>query len=105
MLELSDQNFEQEVLEADLPVFVDFYASWCPPCKMAAPVIEELAGEYQETVKFGKLDIDKGKETASKYGIMSVPTIVVFKGGEEVERLVGFPGKKGYKKLIEHVIK
>jgi len=104
MLELTDKNFTKEVIESDLPVFVDFTALWCGPCQMATPVIEELAKDYEGKVKVGKIDIDQNKETAIKYGVMSIPTVVMFKAGEEVKRLVGFPGKTGYKELIESIL-
>lgn len=104
MLDLTDKNFESEVLKSDLPVLVDFSAVWCGPCQMAEPVIEELAKEFEGKIRFGKVDIDQAQELASKYGVMSVPTVVIFKGGEEIKRLVGFPGKDGYQKMIEEVL-
>lgn len=104
VVELDDKNFEGEVLRADGLVMVDFWALWCGPCKMAAPIIEELAGEYEGKVKIGKLDVDESGETASKYGVMSIPTVVMFKDGEEVDRLVGFKGKGGYEEMIKKQI-
>lgn len=104
MTEFNDQNFESEVLKSSLPVFVDFTAVWCGPCQMAAPVIKELAQGYEGKIKIGKLDIDQNKETASKYAVMSVPTVIIFKDGKEVKRLVGFPGKEGYQELIKEVV-
>ena len=105
MTEFTDKNFKKEVLESDLPVMVDFFATWCGPCQMAAPVIEELAKEYEGKVKIGKLDVDQHKNSAAKYGVMSIPTVVIFKKGEEAKRLVGFPGKAGYEELIKEVLK
>lgn len=105
MLEITDQNFKKEVLEADLPVLVDFSAIWCGPCQMAGPVIEELAEEYEGKLKVGKLDVDANSETAAKYKVMSMPTVVMFKKGKEVKRTVGFPGRAGYKELIEEILK
>lgn len=101
---LTDQNFDKEVLKADLPVFVEAYADWCAPCRMAGPVIEELAKEYEGKIKVGKLDVDENPKMAQKYGVMSIPTVVIFKEGKEVKRQVGFPGREGYKKLIEEAI-
>lgn len=101
---LTDKNFEEEVLKAKLPVMVDAFTDWCAPCKMAAPVIEKLTREYDGKLKVGKLDVDKNPETAQKYGVMSIPTVIFFKDGKEVSREVGFPGKAGYEKLIKEVI-
>ena len=99
----TDENFEKEVIEASKtkPVLVDFFAEWCGPCKMAAPVLEELAGEYKDKVVVGKLDVDQNQETASKLGVMSIPTIIMFKDGKEVDRKVGFAGKAGYEEMIK----
>lgn len=104
MLTLTDQNFPKEVLEAELPVFVEFGAPWCGPCQMAEPVIEELAKEYERKIKFGKINVDENSQTAQKFGIMSIPTVLIFKNGQEVKREVGFEGKEGYKKLLEEVL-
>jgi len=103
MITLTDRNFEEEVLKTDLLVFVYFWAPWCPPCKIAGPVIEELAKEYEEKIEIGKLNVDESPKMAQKYGIMSIPTVVVFKKGEEVKKQIGFPGKAGYEKLIKEV--
>ena len=104
LVELTDQNFEKEALRAKMPVLVDFYGDWCMPCKMASPVIEELAQEYKGKIKVGKLDVDKNSKTAQKYGVMSIPTVIIFQGGKEVKKQIGFPGKEGYKKLIEEIV-
>lgn len=103
-LTLTDQNFEEEILKSPVPVMVDFWGDWCFPCKMAAPVIEELSKKYDGKLKVGKLDVDKNQKTAQKYGVMSIPTVIFFKEGKEVKREVGFPGKAGYEKLIKEVI-
>ncbi|MFH1305145.1 MAG: thioredoxin, partial [Candidatus Omnitrophota bacterium] len=79
----------KEVLESDLPVLVDFWAEWCGPCRMLAPVIEKMSREYEGRLKVCKLDVDTGQQTASGYGVMNIPTLLVFKGGEEVARIVG----------------
>jgi len=104
MLNFTNDNFKEQVLEADLPVLVDFFAVWCGPCQTAGPVIEELAKEYEGKIKVGKLDIDENRQTAADHNVMSVPTVAVFKKGKEVKRLVGFPGKEGYKQLIDGVL-
>ena len=85
-------TFEADVLQAGEPVVVDFYAAWCHPCHMMAPVIEQLASEYAGKVKIGKLDVDANQEIAIRYGVMGIPTLGLFSGGKMVDRLVGFPG-------------
>ncbi len=100
----NDKDFEEKVIKSDLPVFVDFFAEWCGPCKMAAPVIEELAGEYKDKMVIGKLDVDQNQEIAGKYGVMSIPTVIVFKDGKEVDRKSGFAGKAGYEEMINKQI-
>ena len=98
LIEFTDANFESEVLKSGQPVLVDFWAPWCGPCRQLTPVIEELAGEYAGTIKVGKLNIDDSPSTASTYDVMSIPTVIVFKGGEAVSRIVG-PGYQAKKKL------
>ncbi len=105
MEELNDGNFEEEVLRADLPVLVDFWAPWCGPCKTAGPIINELSEEYKGKIKVGKMNVDENPQTPQKYMVMSIPTMILFKSGEEVKRQVGFPGKEGYIKLLEEVLK
>jgi thioredoxin 1 len=105
MIELTDQNFEQEVLQSRIPVLVDFHADWCGPCRMVGPVIEELAKEYEGKIKFAKLNVDENSQTPGKYGIMSIPTVMVFKDGKEVGRRIGFEGKQGYEELIKKISK
>jgi len=104
LVKLTDQNFEKEVLKADSPVLVDFWAPWCQPCLVANPVIEELAKEYKGKMKAGKLNIDENPKMAQRYGVMSIPTVIIFKEGKEIKKQIGFPGKEGYKKLIEETI-
>jgi len=99
----TDANFDTEVLKSDLPVLVDAWASWCGPCLMLAPIIEELAKELEGKVKVGKMNVDENPETPSKFGIMSIPTVILFKEGKEVGRQVGFGGKEVYLKLLEEV--
>lgn len=101
---VTDQDFEKVVLASGIPVLVDFYAEWCGPCKMAAPIIDELADEYKDKALLVKLDVDHNQETAGKYGVMSIPTMIVFKDGKEVERKVGFGGRGGVETLIKSVL-
>ncbi len=89
VLEVSDANFQSEVLESDLPVIVDFWAAWCGPCRMVGPLVEEIATDYKGQVKVAKLNVDENRETASKYGIMSIPTILMFKKGSVAKQVVG----------------
>lgn len=86
---VTDANFDIEVLKSDLPVLVDFWAAWCGPCRMVAPLIEELAGEYSGKVKFAKLDVDANPQKASQFNIRSIPNMIVFKGGRPVDSIIG----------------
>ena len=104
VLKLTEKNFEAEVLKTKEPVFVDFHAAWCGPCQIAAPVVEELAKEYQGKVKVVKIDVDENQALAQKFGVMSIPTVIVFKEGKEIKRLIGFPGKAGYEELLKGVL-
>ncbi len=103
-IELTDANFESEVLKSDLPVLVDFWAVWCGPCRMVAPVVEEIAVEYQGKLKVGKLDVDNNRMTAVKFGIRSIPTLLLFKNGEVVDSIVGaLPKAQLVNKISKHV--
>ncbi len=102
--DVSDNEWDAEVLSSDTPVLVDFWAPWCGPCKMVAPVVDELAEEYDGKVKFVKLNTDDNIETATKYGIRSIPTLMVSKGGEAVEQVVGFRPKSELKKSLEKAL-
>lgn len=88
-IEITDGNFEQEVLKSNLPVLIDFWADWCGPCKMVAPIVEEVAKEYDGKLKVGKLDVDKNPQVSMKYGIRSIPTLLVFQDGRVVEQIIG----------------
>lgn len=100
----TDQNFQQDVLKNETPVVVDFWAPWCGPCKMVSPIIEELAKDYKGKVVVGKMNVDENPEVAGTYGVMSIPTVMVFKGGKPVQSLVGAQGKQTYKQEIEKVL-
>ena len=101
---VTDSDFEQEVLESDTPVLVDFWAEWCAPCKMVAPVLDDLAIEYDGKIKFTKVDVDTNPETAMKYGIRSIPTLLVFKGGSPVDQVVGAVPKAVIKKRLDSAL-
>ena len=98
----TDANFEAEVLNSDVPTLVDFWAPWCGPCQMMGPIIEELAGEYEDTkVKIGKINVDDSQAMTGKYEVMSVPTFLMFKGGKVVDRMVGGVTKEKLKEMVE----
>ena len=99
--EFNDQNFDAEVLQSETPVVVDFWAPWCGPCRALAPVIGELAEENAGSVKVGKLDTDQSPQTAVKYGIQSIPTIIVFKNGEAVQKAMGVQPKSKLQEMID----
>lgn len=103
MLVLSDSNFESEVLKSELPVLADFFATWCGPCQMQGPIVEELAKELEGKVKVVKVDVDQAQQTSQKYGVMSVPTLILFKSGQVVKQLTGFRGKEDLLKEISGV--
>lgn len=101
---ITDQEFEEKVLKSDIPVLVDFWATWCGPCKLAEPVLEELSETYKDNVHIVKIDVDKNQQYSGKYGVMSIPTTILFKGGEEIGRQIGFSGKQAFENLIKKVI-
>jgi len=100
----TDDTFEGEVLKCQPPVLVDFWAEWCTPCHMLAPTIDELAKEYEGKVKFGKMNVDENIKTPSTFGIMSLPTVVVFKGGKPMGSIVGVQGKDVFKKALDDAL-
>ncbi len=100
VVDVNDTNFESEVLRSPLPVLLDFSAEWCAPCKKLAPIVEAVAGEYASRLKVAHLDIDKAQATAVKYGIMSVPTVLFFKGGKVLDQLLGYVPRE---KLVEKI--
>jgi len=101
IFEVTDQNFDQEVLKSDLTVIVDFWAAWCGPCKALAPVVDEIAKQYQGKVKVGKMDVDKNQATPMRYGVRGIPTLLVFKGGQVREQIVGFVPKETIEKALD----
>ena len=101
---LTNESFENEVLHSDIPVVVDFWASWCGPCRMVAPIIEELAREYSGKAKVGKVNVDEEAELAVKYGIVSIPTVLIFKNGEVMEKLVGAQSQDEYEDAVDKYI-
>jgi thioredoxin 1 len=101
ILEVSDQTFEKDVVQADQPTLVDFWAVWCGPCKMIAPVVEELSGEYEGRVKFTKMNVDENMNTPGRYGIRGIPTLMLFKGGKVVDQIVGAVAKANLKQMID----
>jgi thioredoxin 1 len=99
--QFTDANFQKEALESDIPVLVDFYADWCGPCKMIAPIVAELADEYAGVYKIGKLNVDEQPDTAQKYRVMSIPTLIIFKNGAPVGQVVGAVAKKALVEKLE----
>lgn len=97
-VEITDDNFETEVIKSDKPVLIDFWAVWCGPCKLIAPIVEELAGEFDGKVKIGKLDVDTNQQTSIKFGVRSIPTLLLFKGGNLKDTIIGAVPKS---KIVE----
>lgn len=103
-IEITDANFQQEVMNSDMPVLIDFWAAWCGPCKMVAPVVEEIASEYDGKLKVGKVDVDNNPQVSMQFGIRSIPTLMVFKGGKVVEQIIGaVPKRNLIEKVLPHV--
>lgn len=104
LLEVTDETFESEVLQADEPTLVDFWAEWCGPCKMVAPVVQEIANEHGDKMQVAKMDVDNNRQTPSTYGIQGIPTLILFKDGEEATRIVGFRPKAAMmEELLPHL--
>lgn len=98
---LGENNFQEFISNNDVPVLVDFWAEWCGPCRMIAPVVEEVAAEYANQLRVGKLNVDENQAITNRFQVSSIPTLIIFKGGREVERSIGFKTKKELKRLIE----
>ncbi len=103
-MEVTDGTFDQEVIKSDTPVLVDFWADWCAPCKMIAPLVDELAEEYDGQVKFAKLDVDSNPQTAMTYGVRGIPTLLIFSGGQPVKQVVGAVPKSVLKKNLDEAL-
>ena len=101
VIEITDSSFENEVVQNDIPVLVDFWAEWCGPCRMIAPIIEELADEYKDTVKFGKIDTDKNRDVPVKFDIQAIPTIILFNKGQIAHKFVGLTSKDDFKTELD----
>ena len=101
---VSENDFKATVLDSQQPVLVDFWATWCGPCKMVAPIVEELAVQYKEKLGFAKVNVDEAPKIASAYNVMSIPTLIVFKGGKPFEQVVGYRPKKDIQKLIDKAL-
>jgi thioredoxin 1 len=102
--EVTDQNFESDVLKSDQPVLVDFWAEWCHPCKMLAPTVDKVAQEYEGKAKVVKLNVDDNNQTAQRYGIKGIPTLILFKGGAEADRVVGATTKENIARMIDRAL-
>lgn len=100
-VEITNQNFEEEVLKSEIPVLVDFYATWCGPCKMLSPIISEIAEEYQGKIKVGKVNVDEQTQLAIKFQVASIPTLILFKNGNPVKSSVGFQSKLELEEMLE----
>jgi thioredoxin 1 len=101
---ITDQQFEKEVLQSDTPVMVDFWAEWCQPCRMVSPVVDELSEEYKGKIKFAKMNVDENAEIPGQFGIMSIPTLMVFKNGQPLKTMVGVQGKDTMKKALDEAL-
>lgn len=101
---ITDSSFKSEVLDSKTPVLVDFWAPWCAPCRIVSPIIDELAKDYAGKVKVGKMNVDENQDVPGQYGIMSIPTILVFKNGKPVKTMIGAQGKENYKRAIDEAL-
>ena len=104
ILEVSDDNFEAEIINSETPSMVDFWAEWCGPCKKVGPVVEELAAEYEGKIKIAKMDVDSNRQTPAKFGIRNIPTLILFKGGEVVNTIVGAQPKTSIEEELKKLL-
>ena len=104
ILQVTDETFDAEIMNSDLPAIVDFWAAWCGPCKMVAPVVEELAKEYAGKIKVAKMDVDQNRQTPARFGIRNIPTIILFKGGEETQTIIGAQPKSSIEEELKKLL-
>ncbi len=104
IMQVSDENFEQEIINSDLPALVDFWAAWCGPCRMVSPVVEELAKDYEGKLKVAKMDVDQNRQTPARFGIRNIPTLIFFKGGEVAQTIIGAQPKSAIEEEIKKLL-
>ena len=104
IMEVSDKNFDSEIMKSDIPAMVDFWAEWCGPCKMVGPIVEELAKEYKDKVKVAKMDVDQNRETPAKFGIRNIPTLIFFKNGEVAKTIIGAQPKSSIEEELKKLL-
>ena len=104
IMEVSDESFDSEIINSEIPAMVDFWAEWCGPCKMVGPVVEELASEYEGKIKIAKMDVDQNRQTPAKYGIRNIPSLLLFKGGELVNTIVGAQPKSSIEDELKKLL-
>ncbi|MBW2030359.1 MAG: thioredoxin [Deltaproteobacteria bacterium] len=104
LLHVTDENFDKEIINSDVPAMVDFWAEWCGPCRMVGPVVEELANEYAGKIKFAKMDVDKNKQTPARFGIRNIPTLIFFKGGQVTTTIIGAQPKSSIEQELKKLL-